>query len=250
MKVTKLSDKVKDVKIVANPSQDVKAGLKKEKRGKRWVTKYHPDLALTICEKIAEGMTLSAICRIEGMPHRQTFNRWVVNNPDLTRAYSAARELSSYAMEEEALDLSREIRANPENSQKVRAFDIGMNQLRWSAMRRNPQVFSEKAALQITVPIQINTGLDLGGTNAGGGTKDFPNIYEVEAKVEEVVDKGEKSTYKDKMTAVNPNEQKLVPDGKDKLKQPRKRQLIPKSFAERRKRDEEQQKKMAKKVKK
>ncbi len=239
--------KLSDVKIKARPKQDVKAGLTEVKSGGRYVSKYTPDLALQICEKIAEGMTLSAICEQEGMPHRQTFNRWVVNNPDLTRAYSAARELSSYAMEEEALDLARAIRTLPEiSSQLVRAYDIGMNQLRWSAMRRNPQVFSEKAAIKITVPIQINTGLDLGGTSASGGTKDYPNIYEVDAEVTEVVDDPKKTTYKEKMNERLPGEGSLVPSGKERLAQPRKRQLTPKSFEERRKRDENDQARMKK----
>ncbi len=248
---TVVASDVVDVHIPDVPAQDTKLGLTRQRSGGRFVTKYSPDLGLQICEKVAEGMTLIAICKLEGMPHRQTFHKWVVNNPDLTRAYSAARELSSYAMEEEALDLARDIRSRPDlTSQIVRAYDIGMNQLRWSAMRRNPQVFSEKAAIKITVPIQINTGLDLGGTSASGGTKAFPNIYEVDAEVETIIDDPKKTTYKEKMNERLPGEKQLVVDGKERLKQPRKRQLVPKSFIERRKRDEVDQARILKAQKK
>ncbi len=233
-------------KLVGHPGQDKRIGLKPGRSGGRFVTAYEPDLALQICEFIAEGDTLLSVCRRDGMPCRQTFHRWVVNYPELSRAYSAARELSAYSLEEEALELADIIRNEPGSSQRVRAFDISMNQLRWSAIRRNPQAFSEKAALHITVPIQINTGLDLGDTSAAGGTPDHPNIYEIEAQVEKEVDPQEKLRYKDKMVL---GDQPLVEPGAN-LRKPRKRVLTPKSFTERRRRDETQQKKMEKSAKK
>ena len=210
------------------------------------MTAYEPDLALQICEQIAEGETLLAVCKMDGMPARQTFHRWVVNYPELSRAYSAARELSAYAMEDKALDLAEQIRLEPGSSQKVRAYDISMNQLRWSAIRRNPQAFSEKAALHITVPIQINTGLDLGDTAAAGGTPDHPNIYEIEAQVAKEIEPEDKLRYKDKMVI---GDKPLVERGAN-LRKPRKRVLTPKSFTKRRRRDETTQKRMAKSAKK
>lgn len=166
------------------PAQDRKAGLARQRVGGRFVTKYEPELALKICEQVAEGRTLKDICNDAKMPHRSTFNRWVVNYPELSRAYGAAREVSAYSLEEEALELGREIRKEPGTSQKVRAFDVLMNQLRWSASRRNPQVFSEKGSVQVTVPIQINTALDLGEEVQAAVSPDHPNIYELTAEVE------------------------------------------------------------------
>jgi hypothetical protein len=60
-----------------------------------------------------------------------------------------------------------------------------MNHLRWVAARRNPQLFSEKAAIKLTVPIQINTNLDLGGS-----------------LLDQTMDKGGKSTYTLEATVV------------------------------------------------
>src|SRR5690606_40975882 len=51
----------------------------------------------------------------------------------------------------------------------------------------NPQVFSDKAQVNVTVPIQINTTLDMGDTGAQG-TAQFPNIYEMRATVGVEVD--------------------------------------------------------------
>lgn len=151
------------------------------KRGTPPVT-YKPEIALAVCERVADGETLTEICREDGLPSKATFNRWVIAYPEVGRAYAAARELSAYAIEEDALVLARHLAEHPGSAQRVRAFDILLNQLRWSASRRNPRVFSEKGTIQVTVPIQINTSLDMGGVGAEG-TPDFPNIFDITATV-------------------------------------------------------------------
>lgn len=168
------------------PMQDRALGLPRTRLGGRFVTAYAPELALQICERIAEGETLSEICRDENMPARSTFNRWVVQHPDLSRAYAAARELSAYAMEEEALDIARTLAAEGRDftSTKIRAYDTSLSQLRWSSSRRNPKVYSERGSVQITVPIQINTSLDLG--DGGMLAADHPDIYKLDAVVDTI----------------------------------------------------------------
>lgn len=167
------------------PAQDRELGLQRQRSGGRFLTKYTPDLALQICERIAEGETLKAICNSEDMPARATFQRWVVQYPELSRAYAAARELSANAFEEEALDIARQLTMEGRDftSTKIRAFDVAVGQLRWSASRRNPKVYSERGAVQITVPIQINTSLDLGDGGMLGVEQ--PDIYQLEAVVDE-----------------------------------------------------------------
>jgi hypothetical protein len=139
---------------------------------------YSVELALAVCARIADGETLIAVCRDDGMPTKATFSRWVVAYPEVGRAYAAAREMSAYSLEEDALELGRHLITAPENSNKVRAFDILMNQLRWSAARRNPRVFSEKGAIQITVPVQINTTLDM--ATGAENTAEFPEIFSLD----------------------------------------------------------------------
>jgi hypothetical protein len=169
----------------AYPGQDKRLGLIREQVGARTITKYDPGLALQICELISEGFTLSEICADrEHFPHKATFNRWCVNNPDLRKAYLGAREISAFALEDQALNMAREIVEDPGSSQRVRAFDIAMNQLRWSAAKRNPREYGEKSQTNVVVPIQINTGLDLGQGGAQAGTPGDENIYTVSAKVE------------------------------------------------------------------
>lgn len=163
--------------------QDKKAGLPVRQENGRYVTPYDPDIALKIVELIADGQLLKEICKPEkGMPHRSTFHRWVIANPPLAKAYNAAIALSASTLEEDALAAAREIKADPGNGTKVRAFEVAMAQFRWSASRRDPAKFGERQVANIRVPIQINTTLDLGDSGAGG-TLEHPNIYGLTAQV-------------------------------------------------------------------
>lgn len=164
--------------------QDKKAGVELAKNAQgRFVAVYDRDLALAILERMASGELLKDICAAPGMPHITTVRRWAVNNPEFSRAFQTATQMSAAALEEEALGTARHI-ADPKVNKKlsgteVRAFEVAMNQFRWSASRRDPSKFGERAPASVTVPIQINTSLDLG--NKG----ELDNIYTIEAKVVE-----------------------------------------------------------------
>lgn len=163
------------------PAQDRALGLQRVRLGSRYLTAYSPELGLKVCEGIAEGKTLKSICSAaNNMPHWLTFMRWVLIYPDLREAYHEAKELSAQWLEEEALQAGRDGVANPGSAQDVRSREILMNQLRWSASKRNPRQYSDRGALQVTVPVQINTSLDLEGKQGGSQPQ---NTYHLEATV-------------------------------------------------------------------
>jgi hypothetical protein len=167
--------------------------LPEEKIGNSRVAHFSEELGLAICERISKGETLRHICKDPGYPSPTTVHRWVLLHQDFATAYKMAREMSSYSLEDEALDNARLIRAIPGDSSRVRAFDIAINQLRWSAGRRNPSVYSDRASVNITVPIQINTSLDLDAgpvKSLPGDTSDPNSVFTIEAMLptEEPID--------------------------------------------------------------
>ena len=171
--------------IPNQPRQDKDLGLNHGKLPDgREVTFFNEDLALRIVERLAAGDLLRDICADPGMPHWTTFHRWVVLSPPLARAYHAARELSAQAFEEEAIGMARTIKETQKDGTQVRAFEVAMNQLRWSAARRDPGRFGDKTNVSVRVPIQINTSLNL-GEDTVTSTVEYPNIYTLEATVVE-----------------------------------------------------------------
>lgn len=164
------------------PAQDRKLKVGREDVGGRFVSKYDPKMALEIVERIALGETLSKICSPgSGFVHPSTFKRWAVNHPDLAKAYKAAREMSAESLEEEALDRARETAQKPGTPQHVSAQRLAIEQLRWSAERRDPAKYGNRGPVQIRVPIQINTTLDMGGPS--GGFQEKQDIYTLSARV-------------------------------------------------------------------
>lgn len=156
-----------------------------EARRGKWaaVAPFDAKLAMRFCELVALGHSTREIRDLLPFPDPGTFLIWVAQHPELAIAYRASRELSSYSMEDEALALARASVRDSRTATQLRAEETLIGQLRWSAVKRNPGVFSEKAAVQLVVPIQINTTLDLGGSPATGGNAEFPNIYEMQADV-------------------------------------------------------------------
>lgn len=147
--------------------------------GGRFVSQYDPNTALIIVERIANGETLTDICRTSPhMPQPATFRRWAANNPDLAQALIAAIIISASSLEEEALNTARAIALLPKDGVHVQAAKVKLEQLRWSAERRDPTKFGVRSQINVKVPIQINTTMDLGqekGNVAEGG------IYTIEA---------------------------------------------------------------------
>lgn len=150
----------------------------------RRVIRYDPLLALRIVERIAEGETLRSISKGEGMPSASTFNRWVLREPVLQKAYKVARELAAQSFEEEALDLGRAIKEDPSSAPKVRAYEVLMNQLRWSAEKRDPAQYGPRAQVNVKVPIQINTTLGLDPAQGTTTQGELERGYKVTATVE------------------------------------------------------------------
>ena len=53
---------------------------------------YSTEIAETICDRLAEGESLRAICADSAMPARATVFRWLARNEEFRRSYAIARE--------------------------------------------------------------------------------------------------------------------------------------------------------------
>lgn len=150
---------------------------------------YTPGLALKVCEHIADGMNLKEALALPGMPTRNTWYRWLMVYPELDKAYQAARELSAQAFEDDMLEITQKLK-DPDQAVSdlmLKRYQTALQQLRWSAERRDPRHFGEKKETSVVVPVQINTSLDL-GTLGGQSTSEYANVYELKALPKEATD--------------------------------------------------------------
>ena len=63
-------------------------------------------IADAICERIAEGETLSEICRSDGMPKRRTVYDWLRAHVEFAKAMDIARDVGADAIADEALRIA------------------------------------------------------------------------------------------------------------------------------------------------
>jgi len=150
---------------------------------------FNLDLAVAICEQVADGQTLKAICEAPGMPNRSTFRSWVIRNPDLRKAYEAARELQAHSLYDEAMGLTRILEAGKDpdgselNNNRVNALRVALEQLRWAAGKLAPQAYGDKANPNGVIAIQINTPLNLGRASQDHDPITGTNLYSLKATI-------------------------------------------------------------------
>jgi len=124
-------------------------------------TKFSQALFNTICERIANGESLRAICADSDMPDKATVLRWL--QPETAAAlrdqYARAREMQADALFDEVLDIADDARndwmesraaddagwlANGENIQRSR---LRIDARKWMAGKLRPKVYGEKLAI-------------------------------------------------------------------------------------------------------
>lgn len=66
-------------------------------------SKYTPELAKEICERLSNGEPLRQICRDDHMPAWQKIYEWMAKDPELSGSIALAREQGADAIAEEAM---------------------------------------------------------------------------------------------------------------------------------------------------
>lgn len=149
-------------------SDDNKPGLPTKAISRHHImTEYQKDVAIAFLDLVAEGKTVKEIAELDNMPTRQTIYRWLTLYKEFNSAYWAAKELSASALEDDALAIARKLCGDNEyTGTRISALKEAMIQFRWSAARRDPKRYGGAApTTQVTVPIQINTNLDLNSSS-------------------------------------------------------------------------------------
>jgi hypothetical protein len=127
--------------------------------------------AATICERLAKGETVTAICASPGMPGYTTINRWIDKDETFRRDYARARELGLHAMAEQCLQISD--RQSP--STDSGATDTGDVQHRrlqvdtrkWLLARLLPKVYGDKQQLEHSGSVDIAASLTAARARSG-----------------------------------------------------------------------------------
>lgn len=105
-------------------------------------TKYTDDLASSICEGLASGLSLLAICDGPDMPGVTTVYRWLEEKVSFRDMYSHARRLQADSKFDEADEIAKN--ATAEN---VHVARLQIDTIKWQTARLAPRKYGDKVAL-------------------------------------------------------------------------------------------------------
>ena len=109
--------------------------------------RYSRLMADAICERIAHGEPIQAICAIEGMPSVQQVLTWARTKPEFKLLYEEARTLQADYLADRMLGLAAKVLDDPKNAAAIRvAADILAKQAEWRA----PRKFGPRMDLTVT----------------------------------------------------------------------------------------------------
>src|SRR5262249_40316111 len=106
---------------------------------------YSAELGQAICESIAAGRPLLAICEAPDMPNRITVWRWQQQHPEFRNMITAAREYGADALAEQCLVIADDGRDVPRDTPKITAR-------RWLASKIAPRRYGDRIATEVSGP--------------------------------------------------------------------------------------------------
>ena len=104
---------------------------------------YSDELAAKICKFLADGETLTSICKRKGMPSRETVNVWRRERQDFSDEYARARELQADYYTEEILRVCDDA-SKAESNVEVQAARLKVDSLKWLASKLHPRIYGDK----------------------------------------------------------------------------------------------------------
>ena len=127
---------------------------------------YTVEVGTAICERIASGESLKAVCREEGMPNHVTVLRWVLTSPEFRNQYAIAREMQAEVLADELLEIADDGRNDwmekhdqngqmigwRENGEAMRRSQLRIETRKWVAAKLMPKRWGDKNTTELTGP--------------------------------------------------------------------------------------------------
>lgn len=125
---------------------------------------FTQETADEICERIADGESLRAICSEDGMPDKATVFRWLAVNESFRDQYARARETQADTIFDEILDIADDGHNDwmkrkfgdderwVENGEVLRRSALRIDARKWMAGKLRPKKYGDKVQQEISGP--------------------------------------------------------------------------------------------------
>ena len=122
-------------------------------------TEYTQEIANAICELIADGNSLRAICLLDDMPAKSTVFKWLAEQPTFSDQYARAREAQADSLADDILEIAddgkRDTYTDLDGNERTDHDVIARSRLRvdarkWLASKMAPKKYGDKMQQEIT----------------------------------------------------------------------------------------------------
>lgn len=117
-------------------------------------TTYSKQTADKICELIAQGMGLRAICDKSGMPTTSTVCLWLSKHPEFSEQYARAREEQADGFADEIIDIADSVA--PETGEVAKA-KLQIDARKWKAAKLAPKKYGDKVEQVLSGTVAVET---------------------------------------------------------------------------------------------
>lgn len=139
-----------------------KTKAKEPKKAHGRPLRYTAEIAVQICERLAEGATLRAICRDEGMPGETTVRRWALTDEQgFSAQYTRAREIGYHGMFDDIIEISDTPQSGVKTVRKATGVEtttgdmiehrrLRVDSRKWALARALPKIYGDKLQVDAT----------------------------------------------------------------------------------------------------
>lgn len=118
-------------------------------------TIYSEELALEICEQIAQGKSLRSICELEEMPSLRTVMYWCNDNKEFLQQYTRAREAQADYYADELIEIADTLLKDDDGKTfddptAVARAKLRIETRKWIASKLKSKSYGEKVTQEIT----------------------------------------------------------------------------------------------------
>lgn len=124
---------------------------------------YSEKIVEDICDRVACGESLNKICASEGMPHRRTVMRWLIDHEEFKRRYDVAKDMQADALVDEVLEIAddgskdwKTVTTRGGNEEKVvdneavQRSRLRVDARKWLAGVLKPRKYGDKTQLELS----------------------------------------------------------------------------------------------------
>ena len=144
------------------------------------MVRYSPEIAAEICERLAQGESLNAVCKDLHMPGESAVRFWVLDDLDgFAAKYTRARAVGYERMAEEILAISDTPMIGTKSVSKATGLEITEGDMiehrrlqvdtrKWMLAKMLPKVYGDKQQVEHSGQVDVVSVLNAARNRVGG----------------------------------------------------------------------------------